>query len=354
MLKQTLEQLYAVHNGKVSDKWNSYLSQYERLFSPYRNEPIRLLEIGVQNGGSLEIWGQYFSNAEKLVGCDINPLCAKLTYTDPRVAIIIGDANTDIVQSAVMEQSAMFDVIIDDGSHHSGDIVKAFSRYFPLLKDGGVFIAEDLHCSYWAEFDGGLFDPLSSIAFFKRLADIVNFEHWGCEKSRTDILQGFFSKFSVHVDEEQLGLINAVEFVNSICVIRKQAAEHNQLNERFIAGHDDLIVSVNEAIKVKTSLTPSQTENEWTARSIPPDEDVIRLEKSLLMLGEELWVKAETISELDKQIQYFEKEIAQRDDQIAILLKANTTILNSTIWRLTLPLRIIGNGLKGVLRYFSR
>ena len=74
MAKKTLKQLYGEHKGKVSDKWFSYLSEYERIFASYREMPLRLLEIGVQNGGSLEIWSKYFHKAEKLLGCDIRPV----------------------------------------------------------------------------------------------------------------------------------------------------------------------------------------------------------------------------------------------------------------------------------------
>ena len=80
MNNKTLRELYAEHAGKVSDKWALYLREYDRLFNDYRHQPIRLLEIGVQNGGSLEIWDQYFSNAVCLLGCDINPDCSKLQY----------------------------------------------------------------------------------------------------------------------------------------------------------------------------------------------------------------------------------------------------------------------------------
>ncbi|MEI8210365.1 MAG: hypothetical protein WCG16_14235, partial [Methylococcales bacterium] len=59
-----LSRIFANHKGKVSDKWSIYLYEYSRLFETYRNRPVRLLEIGVQNGGSLEIWGQYFVNAK--------------------------------------------------------------------------------------------------------------------------------------------------------------------------------------------------------------------------------------------------------------------------------------------------
>jgi hypothetical protein len=76
----------------------------------------------------------------------------------------------------------------------SSDIIKSFALYFPRLAEGGLFIAEDLHCSYWEEFEGGLFDRNSSISFFKSLADIVNFQHWGVSKTRTQLLNHFCIK----------------------------------------------------------------------------------------------------------------------------------------------------------------
>lgn len=35
----------------------------------------------------------------------------------------------------------------------------------PLVNDEGIYIIEDLHCSYWQNFEGGLYDPFSSMAF---------------------------------------------------------------------------------------------------------------------------------------------------------------------------------------------
>jgi hypothetical protein len=79
---KTLQELYLQHTGKVSDKWSLYLSVYDQILKSYRNANVRLLEIGVQNGGSLEIWSKYFSNAKLIVGCDINPECGKLRYDE--------------------------------------------------------------------------------------------------------------------------------------------------------------------------------------------------------------------------------------------------------------------------------
>ena len=68
MQKQSLRQLYDSHSGKVSDKWSSYLEVYDRVLGTYRSTPVRLLEIGIQNGGSMEIWARYFETARALIG----------------------------------------------------------------------------------------------------------------------------------------------------------------------------------------------------------------------------------------------------------------------------------------------
>jgi hypothetical protein len=50
-MNPTVRSLYETHDGLLYDKWSSYLDVYEETFSSFRDKPIRLLEIGVQNGG---------------------------------------------------------------------------------------------------------------------------------------------------------------------------------------------------------------------------------------------------------------------------------------------------------------
>ena len=243
MSRKTLHQLYTEHTGKVSDKWSLYLTEYDRLFNDYRDKPVCLLEIGIQNGGSLEIWSKYFSNTTALIGCDINPDCSRLSYDDTRINVIIGDANAPEVIDRVHQLAPLFDIIIDDGSHLSSDIVKSFALYFPRVVEGGVFVAEDLHCSYWDEFEGGLFDPYSSISFFKRLADVINHEHWGVPKARADILRGIFSKYGCDIDVETLSQVHSVDLrcqhyrTGDLRVHRRHAADHGVLPPAGEARH---------------------------------------------------------------------------------------------------------------------
>ena len=280
---KTLLDFYKTHTGRVSDKLAFYLREYDRVFEPYREQTISLLEIGIQNGGSLEIWSQYFPNAQKFVGCDINPDCANLTYADPRIAVIVGDATTLETQAQVLKLSASFDLIIDDGSHTSSDIVKAFAQYFPALKKGGMFVAEDLHCSYWQDFEGGIFHPYSSITFFKHLADIVNHEHWGISKKRTDLLEKFSQKFSIKFSEEWLSQIHSIEFTNSLCVIkRKFDKNNNTLGNRMVSGVICDISKDSTLLKEAFITVPAQNSNPWSVFDLSDDEQSQKLYESML------------------------------------------------------------------------
>src|SRR6266542_5372666 len=326
MTKETLERLYAVHVGKVSDRWSLYFNEYDRILDAYRNKPVCLLEIGIQNGGSLEIWSKYFPNAQKLVGCDIDPKCARLRYEDPRIAVVAGDANSDAAQAVVLGHAPAFDVIIDDGSHRSRDIVKSFARYFPNLADDGVFIVEDLHCSYWEDYEGGLFDPFSAITFFKRLADVVSHEHWGIEKARADILSGFFAKYGSQIDEDALQHVHSVEFINSMCVICKAKPERNRLGTRVIGGSVEMVAPGHLEVQGwqyrPAPAAYDQTGNVWTARSMPPDEELLFRIKELAERDGQITSLNQAVAERDGQIASLNQVVIERDGQISSLNQA--------------------------------
>jgi glycosyltransferase involved in cell wall biosynthesis len=351
MNRKTLYQLYAEHTGKVSDKWSLYLTEYDRLFNDFREKPIRMLEIGIQNGGSLEIWTKYFSNAVALIGCDINPDCALLSYDDPRISVIVGDANAPEISGRVFQSSSQFDIIIDDGSHLSSDIIKSFALYFPRLVEGGVFIAEDLHCSYWDRFEGGLFDPYSSISFFKRLADVINHEHWGIPKARADILCGIFKKYGCEVDTELLSQVHSVEFINSMCVVRKASIELNGLGLRFIAGTLELVVKNHSELHgCAYQLDPifDQSCNSWTARTSPPDEAIEHVELELANVRQQNTVLEQQNTVLEQQNTVLEQQNTVLEQQSLNLSQVIADIRNSTSWRISAPLRLVSMSAKMV------
>ncbi|WP_320535191.1 rhamnosyltransferase WsaF family glycosyltransferase [Robbsia andropogonis] len=350
MNKKSLHQLYEEHRGKVSDKWSLYISEYDRLFQPYRDAPINFLEIGIQNGGSLEIWTRYFDGAQNLIGCDINPDCAKLTYEDPRVSVIVGDADDTTVQARVLARAPAFDIIIDDGSHLSSDIVRSFALYFSQLKEGGLFVIEDLHCSYWKVFEGGLYDPYSSWSFFKRLTDVINHEHWGVAAERKQILDGFAREYRCELPEDLLAQVHSVEFINSLCVVRKAPAAANSLGTRIITGTQALVADGMAPLNgAQYKLDPifDESINPWSTLDTPPDEAYLGLTRKLAS------------AQLD--VKSFRDDIARLQQEIANLNAAQREILRSTSWRISAPIRFLGTharhparALLGAARFTNR
>lgn len=238
----TLKGLVEGHSGKVVDKWDSYLEAYEVCLAPYRDKPINILEIGVANGGSLDIWAEYFPNALNIVGCDITPECGELVYEDPRVHLVVGDANHPDTKKMITSISERYDIIIDDGSHINADIIKAFSHYYPILSPGGIYFVEDLHTSYWDGWGGGLLLPLSAMALFKRLADMPNYEHWRNGRTRKDYLRQFEQVYEIEFDKYALTTIHSITFMNSMVAVRSDLTNMNKLGRRYVKGEDEHIL----------------------------------------------------------------------------------------------------------------
>jgi hypothetical protein len=252
--RPSLRNLYAQHIGKISDKWEFYITQYDNVLGRFRENPVDLLEIGVQNGGSLEIWGKYFPNATNIIGCEIDPRCARLEFADPRISMVIGDANDDGVKKKIHDISSHFDLIIDDGSHFTSDIVKSFAKYFPLVKDKGLYIIEDLHASYWNEYGGGLLYAFSAVQFLKLLIDILHQEHWKINRNSFQPLEDFFDEYDCEMDPAELEKIHSVSFMNSLCILEKRSSEGNALGRRVLSGElEEITSNMKESHHFETS-----------------------------------------------------------------------------------------------------
>jgi hypothetical protein len=236
MNKRSIDQLHRTKTGKVSDKWASYLPYYDALFLPLRERPVSMLEIGVQNGGSLETWSAYFQAGRHFVGCDIDPKCGALEYQDPRISIVVGDANQAPAFQAIRAISPDFDIVIDDGSHVSTDILNSFINYFPLVKPGGLYVVEDTHTLYIDAYGGGILNEFAAYAFFKKLVDVVSFQFWRDELSIKTLFRTFFPHGATPgfiLD----GWVDAVSFRNSVVTITKALAPgHEKLGERVLVG----------------------------------------------------------------------------------------------------------------------
>lgn len=179
MTRPSLPEL-AIRHGTDKEGLHFYAAAYERHLEHLRDEPIRLLEIGVggysdpgKGGESLRMWKEYFAQGQ-IVGVDIHD---KSALEEDRIAILRGDQSDPAFLAQVGSQFGPFDVIVDDGSHVSAHVIASFRGLFPYLTDDGIYAVEDLQTSYWPRYGGssGPDRSATSMTFLESLVDGLNF-----------------------------------------------------------------------------------------------------------------------------------------------------------------------------------
>lgn len=156
-------------NGNMIDKWLHYFEIYERHFRPFVGKKIKILEIGIWQGGSLKMWKEYFGDQAEIVGVDIEPRCKK--FEEDRIKIYIGDQADSKFLSELIKSEGNFDIIIDDGGHFMHQQIVSFEDLYKALNNGGVYLCEDLHTNYWIRYNAGYKKPNTFIEYSKNLID---------------------------------------------------------------------------------------------------------------------------------------------------------------------------------------
>jgi hypothetical protein len=167
----------AIKHG--TDKWGPhfYTPVYHGLFCHLRERPIRLLEIGVGGyvletwgGASLAMWAEYFANGQ-ITGIDIT---AKRLTLDPRVRIYRGSQDDSAFLKRVCDERGPFDIVIDDGSHVPKHVVASFHILFPVLKDGGMYVIEDVQTAFWPNFGGSIMHGGETVRLTRTIIECLN------------------------------------------------------------------------------------------------------------------------------------------------------------------------------------
>ena len=189
------------------NKWLHYFDVYERHFAPFRHKAPTVLEIGIFHGGSLQMWREYFGRRATIVAIDIDERTKELE--EPGVTIEIGDQGDEAFLRSIAERHGPFDIVIDDGSHRFRHQITSIETLWPSVKDGGVYLIEDLHTSYWPEVDGGGLGVEST------------FVEW--LKPRIDDLNAHHSREGHFTPNEWTSSIRGIHFYDSIAVLDKAA-----------------------------------------------------------------------------------------------------------------------------------
>ena len=170
-----LEKYFKNNTGKLIHKWQHYFEIYDRHFSRYRGTDVHIVEFGVFQGGSLQMWKDYFGDKAKIYGVDINPHCKQLE--EDQVEILIGDQENRGFLRTIAEKVPRIDILIEDGGHTMKQQIHTFEELYPYVAEDGIYLCEDTHTSYWKGFGGGYKRRGTFIEYSKNWIDDIHAWH---------------------------------------------------------------------------------------------------------------------------------------------------------------------------------
>ena len=132
--------------GSADINDHNYLVCYEKYVSPIRDNVKCLLELGVDWGASIDLWGQYFPNA-RVHGVELFYHKTKFSRDkfNNRFSFYNGDYANPVFLSSMMSIIGNdIDIIVDDGAHDISTQVIALKALAPYLSNDGYYFLEDL------------------------------------------------------------------------------------------------------------------------------------------------------------------------------------------------------------------
>jgi demethylmacrocin O-methyltransferase len=134
----------AIGRTDKGPEWHNFTEVYERFFLPMRTRPIRILEIGIDQGGSLLMWSDYFPNAE-IFGIDI--LDCSSMETDRVRTFVADQSKREQLGAFLAKYPGPYDIVLDDGGHSMEQQQVSLGFLFPHVRPGGYYVVEDVHTS---------------------------------------------------------------------------------------------------------------------------------------------------------------------------------------------------------------
>ena len=232
------------NSPKYSIKWNNYFDIYENLFQKFLKKNIKIVEVGIGDGGSLFMWKNFFGKKAKVIGIELNPDAKKLEKKGFK--IFVGDQSSPIFWKNFYKKVGNIDILIDDGGHTNLQQVTTLMESINHIKPGGMILVEDTHTSYMK--NKGFKNPskYSFINFTSSLIEIIHRRNPSLNKNLNFIAKK----------------INSIEYYDSITVINianksLKKSKNLENNKRLRSYFDDYrykTVNISKKNKNKISL----------------------------------------------------------------------------------------------------
>lgn len=217
-----LETYFYNNPGRLIHKWTHYFEAYDRHFQRFRNKKVVILEIGVYQGGSLQMWKHYFGPQAEIYGIDLNPMCKQ--YEEENITILTGSQSDRQFLQKVRATIPPVDILIDDGGHTMRQQIITFEELFGHVKPDGVYLCEDIQTSYQITYGGG----------YKRKGTFIEYS-----KNFIDLLHAYHSTQSGLTVTDFTRSVKSLHYYDSILVIEKGQHNTPEHVKTGTASHED-------------------------------------------------------------------------------------------------------------------
>lgn len=147
---RSFAEIFADHD--TDKQWrHQYGEVYDTLLARHRGSARKVLELGVDKGGSLLAWLEAFPAAE-VCGVDIE----RSSVAAPRLTVLRAEA---YVPSFVSSLPGGWDVIVDDGPHTLESMQFVAAHYAPKLAPHGTLVIEDVQAAMWGAQIAAVMEP---------------------------------------------------------------------------------------------------------------------------------------------------------------------------------------------------
>jgi len=202
------------------DRWHHYFSIYEQWLARYRQTACVFVEIGVQAGGSLQMWRHWLGPDARIVGIDIDPACA--AFAEPGTRVFVGDQSDPAFLGAVLSEIGAPDVVLDDGGHFASGMIASFETLYPAMKPDGLYLAEDANVAFWPIHN----DRPDGRTFMQFVVDrIVMLHDWTRHRLMFEALSTPPDKRPSFPSSEFCRTTRAIHFYDSVVVFEREPRE---------------------------------------------------------------------------------------------------------------------------------
>ena len=144
-----------VDNSKTDkNTTHSYLPLYQKLLIKKKETARNVLEVGIDRGGSIKLWSDFFINAN-VYGLDIMNISNVWNDIKNNKKIILYTSidayDNNFFISNFLNKNIKFDFMLDDGPHTLESMKQFIKLYSQIMTDDGILIIEDVQSLDWID-----------------------------------------------------------------------------------------------------------------------------------------------------------------------------------------------------------